>query len=123
MDVKQALDKENVELPSGKITGNTTELTVNTVGKFTDVNSFKNMIIRSDGEKVIRFSDVGKALLGAENEETILRESMVPMVGLGIVPQPGANYVAIADEFYKRMEVIKKDLPKDMTLDNALSLK
>ncbi len=120
LDVKQALDKENVELPSGKITGNTTELTVNTVGKFTDVNSFKNMIIRSDGEKVIRFSDVGKALLGAENEETILRESMVPMVGLGIVPQPGANYVAIADEFYKRMEVIKKDLPKDMTLDIAL---
>ncbi|MEO6903979.1 MAG: efflux RND transporter permease subunit [Bacteroidia bacterium] len=120
LDVKQALDKENVELPSGKITGNTTELTVNTVGKFTDVNSFNNMIIRSDGERVIRFRDVGKALLGAENEETILREAMVPMVGLGVVPQPGANYVAIADEFYKRMEVIKKDLPKDMTLDIAL---
>lgn len=120
LDVKQALDKENVELPSGKISGNTTELTVNTVGKFTDENSFNNMIIRSDGEKVIRFRDIGKAVLGAENEETILRESQVPMIGMGIVPQPGANYVAIADEFYKRMEVIKKDLPKDLTLDIAL---
>jgi hydrophobe/amphiphile efflux-1 (HAE1) family protein len=120
LDVKQALDKENVQLPSGKITGNTTELTVNTVGKFTDENSFNNMIIRSDGERVVRFRDVGKAVLGAENEETILRESQVPMIGLGIVPQPGANYIAIADEFYKRMEVIKKDLPKDLTLDIAL---
>jgi hydrophobe/amphiphile efflux-1 (HAE1) family protein len=120
LDVKQALDKENVQLPSGKITGNTTELTVNTVGKFTDEESFNNMIIRSDGEHVIRFRDVGKAVLGAENEETILRESQVPMIGLGIVPQPGSNYIAIADEFYKRMEVIRKDLPKDVTLDIAL---
>jgi multidrug efflux pump len=120
VDVKQALDKENVELPSGKITGNTTELTVNTVGKFTDEESFNNMIINSNGDRVIRFKDVGKAVLGAENEETILREGGVPMIGLGVVPQPGANYIAIADEFYKRMEIIKKDLPKDLTLDVAL---
>lgn len=120
IDIKQALDKENVQLPSGKISGNTTELTVNTVGKFTDEDAFNNMIIRSTGEKVIRFRDVGKAILGAENEETILRESMVPMIGLGVVPQPGANYVAIADEFYKRLETIRKDLPKDFTLDVAL---
>lgn len=120
LDVKQALDRENVELPSGKISGNTTELTVNTVGKFTDEESFSNMIIGSSGEKVIRFKDVGRAILGAENEETILRESLVPMIGLGVVPQPGANYIAIADEFYKRLETIKKDLPKDLTLDIAL---
>jgi hydrophobe/amphiphile efflux-1 (HAE1) family protein len=120
VDVKQALDKENVELPSGKITGNTTELTVNTVGKFTNEESFNNMIISSNGDRVIRFKDVGKAVLGAENEETILREGGVPMIGLGVVPQPGANYIAIADEFYKRMEIIKKDLPKDLTLDVAL---
>ena len=97
LDVKQALDRENVELPSGKISGNTTELTVNTVGKFTDEESFSNMIIGSSGEKMIRFKDVGRAILGAENEETILRESLVPMIGLGVVPQPGANYIAIAD--------------------------
>lgn len=120
LDVKQALDRENVELPSGKISGNTTELTVNTVGKFTDEDSFNNMILSSTGEKVIRFKDIGKAILGAENEETILRESLVPMIGLGVVPQPGANYIAIADEFYKRLETIRKDLPKDFTLDVAL---
>lgn len=120
LDVKQALDKENVELPSGKVAGNTTELTVKTIGKLTDEDGFNNMIIRSDGEKVIRFKDIGTAVLGPENEETILRQSGVPMIGLGVVPQPGANYIAIADEFYKRVEQIKKDLPKDFHLGVAL---
>jgi hydrophobe/amphiphile efflux-1 (HAE1) family protein len=120
LDIKQALDKENVELPSGKVVGNTTELTVKTAGKLTDEEAFNNMIIRSDGEHVVRFKDIGYAVLGAENEETILRESGVPMIGLGVVPQPGANYIAIADEFYKRLEIIKKDLPKDFRVGIAL---
>ena len=120
LDVKQALDKENVELPSGKIAGNTTELTVNTKGKFTDEETFNNLIIKSEGDKVIRLRDIGFAQLGSENEETILKQSGVPMIGLGIVPQPGANYLTIAEEFYKRLEIIKKDLPKDYKLNIAL---
>ncbi len=120
LDIKQALDKENVELPSGKVAGNTTELTVKTVGKLTDENAFNNMIIRSDGNQVIRFKDIGYAVLGPENEETILRQSGVPMIGLGVVPQPGANYIAIADEFYKRLDQIKKDLPKGFQIGIAL---
>ena len=120
LDIKQALDKENVELPSGKVAGNTTELTVKTVGKLTDENAFNNMIIRSDGNQVIRFKDIGYAVLGPENEETILRQSGVPMIGLGVVPQPGANYIAIADEFYKRLDQIKKDLPRGFQIGIAL---
>lgn len=120
LDVKQALDKQNVELPSGKVAGNTTELTVKTVGKLKTEAEFNDMIIRSDGEKVVRFRDIGIAVLGPENEETILRQSGVPMIGLGVVPQPGVNYIAIADEFYKRIEQIEKDLPKDFHLGIAL---
>lgn len=120
LDVKQALDKENVELPSGKVAGNTTELTVKTLGRFSNEDDFNNMIIRADGDKVIRFRDIGSAVLGPENEETILRQSGVPMIGLAVVPQPGANYIAIADEFYKRLEQIKNDLPKDFKIDIAL---
>jgi multidrug efflux pump len=120
MDVKLALDRENVELPSGKIAGNTTELTVKTMGKFTDEESFNNMIIKSDGDNVIKLKDIGYAALGPENEETILKLSGVPMIGLGVVPQPGANYIDISNEFYKRVEQIKKDLPKDYKLNIAL---
>lgn len=120
LDVKNALAKENVELPSGKIVGDATELTVNTIGRLSTVNDFENMIVKQSGGNIIRLSQVAKVELGAENEETILRETGVPMVGIALVPQPGSNYVAISDEFYKRFEKLKKDLPKDYTINIAL---
>jgi multidrug efflux pump len=120
LDIKLALDRENVELPSGKIAGNTTELTVRTKGRLTSEDDFNNLIIKTNNDQVIKLQDVGYAKLGPENEETILRESGSPMIGLGLVPQPGSNYIDIADEFYKRMEQIKKDVPKDYQIDIAL---
>lgn len=115
-DVKLALDRENVELPTGRIEGNRTELSVKTNAKFTDAHGFNNMILRSQNGKVIRLQDVGYAHLGAENEETIFRINNVPSLGCSIVPQPGANHVEIAEEFYKRYEAMKKDLPPGFKL-------
>lgn len=120
LDVQQALNRENVELPSGKISGNATELTVRTFGRLFTEEDFNNVIIKSDVTGDIKLKDIGQALLGPENEETILREGNIPMVGLAIVPLPGANYVAIADEFYKRLDQIKKDVPDDIKLNIAL---
>jgi multidrug efflux pump len=120
LDIKQALDKENVDLPSGKIEGNTTELTVNTIGRLSTVTEFETMIVKESDNNIVRLRDVAKVELGAENEETILKESGTPMIGLALVPQPGANYVEISDEFYKRYEVLKKELPKDYTINIAL---
>ncbi len=119
-DIHTALNRENVELPAGKLSGDLTELTVRVAGKLTSESEFNNMIIRSDQNRIIRFKDVGYAQLGAENEETVLRESNIPMIGIAVVPQPGSNYIEIANEFYKRMEQIRKDIPKDYTLDIAL---
>lgn len=120
LDVKTALDRENVELPSGKIAGNTTELTVKTSGNLVSEDDFNNLIIKTDGDKMIRLMDIGSANLGPENEETILRESGTPMIGLALVPQPGANYLDIAKEFHKRYAQIEKELPKDYHLNIAL---
>lgn len=120
LDIKAALDKENIELPGGKIEGDATELSVKTTGKFTTVDEFNNIIILADDTRVVRLRDVGYAVLGAENEETMLKESGVPMIGLAIVPLPGANYIEIADEFYKRYEQLKKDIPSDIKVDIAL---
>jgi multidrug efflux pump len=119
-DVLAALNRENVELPAGKIAGSATELSIRTFGRLLTEDDFNNVILRNEGGSVIRFSDIGEAVLGPENEETILKEKNVPMVGLAVIPQPGSNYVAIADEFYKRYEQIKKDVPKDIKLDIAM---
>ncbi|MBL7994879.1 efflux RND transporter permease subunit [bacterium] len=120
LDVKNALDRENIELPGGKIAGNMTELTVRTLGKLVTESDFNNLIIVADGETTIRLQDIGYAILGPENEETILKESGIPMIGLAVVPQPGSNYIDISEEFYKRAEQIKNDLPKDYRLNFAM---
>lgn len=120
LDVRNALQKQNVELPSGKIAGDNTELSVKTVGNLSSEEEFNNLLIKNDGINVVRFQDVGNAVLGPENEETVLRSSGKPMVATAIVPQPGANYLDIANEFYKRYEVLQKELPKDYKLNVAL---
>jgi multidrug efflux pump len=120
LDIKSALDKENVELPSGKITGDATELSVKTMGNLSTEDDFNNLIIKNDGVNIIRLKDIGSAVMGPENEETMLRQSGKTMIGMAIVPQPGANYLDISDEFYKRYAQIEKDLPKDFKLDVAL---
>ena len=120
LDVKDALNRENVDLPSGKIAGNQTELIVNTKGRMRTVEEFNDLIIKADGKNTVRFRNVGFANLGPENEETILKQSGTPMVGVWIVPQPGSNYVEIADEFYKRFDQIRKELPADYRIDVAI---
>lgn len=119
-DIKLALDRENVELPSGKLQGNNTELVVKTMGRFSSEEDFNGLIIKTDGAKIIRLSDVGYAVLGPEKEEGILRIDGVPQVGIAISPQPGANYLNISTEVRKRFEVVKADLPDDITLEMFL---
>lgn len=126
-EVRSALNKQNVELPSGKITGANTELMVKTIGNLSKAEEFNNIIIRSEGDKIVRFSDIGKAEIGPENVETNMMQSGVPLVGVAIIPRPGANYLDIAKAFYKEFERFKKDLPKDIRLniviDNTVFVK
>lgn len=116
LDVRDALTRENVELPSGRIEGNFTELTVRTMGRLQTVEEFNNLVVKDENGIVIRFRDIGTAELGPENYRTILKRNGVAMVGIVLIPQPGANYISILDEFYKRVEQIKKDLPQDIEL-------
>ncbi|AXY74719.1 efflux RND transporter permease subunit [Paraflavitalea soli] len=119
-DVQSALARENVELPSGKISGNTTELSIRTYGRLFTEEDFNNVIVKTVNGNEIRLKDVAEAVLGPENEETVLKEGLIPMIGLALVPQPGSNYVAISDEFYKRFEQLKKEVPADIKLNIAL---
>jgi multidrug efflux pump len=119
-DVKKALTSQNVELPSGKVTGANTELTVKTMGNLSTAEQFNDIIVLSNDNKVVKLSDVGFAELGPENLETKLLGSGKVMVGLALVPQPGSNYLDVAEAFYKHYDVLKRDLPKDMSLNIAL---
>ncbi len=114
VDVKNALDKENIELPSGSIEGNTTELTIRTLGLMHTTEEFNDVIIKEENNQIIRFSDIGRAELGPADLKSYMKMNGVPMVGVVVVPQPGANHIDIADAVYERMETMKKDLPEDV---------
>lgn len=116
-DVRTALNRQNVELPSGKLTGSNTELTVKTLGNLSTEEEFNQIIIKAEGDKIIRFTDVGSASLEAENLETRLSDSGQTMIAMAVIPQPGSNYLDIADSFYDQFEKLKKDLPEDFTLN------
>jgi len=127
LDVRSALNLQNVELPSGKLTGSNTELTVKTIGNLASEDEFNDIIIKSTGNSIIRLSDVGKAALEAENFETKMSDSGLPMLSMAVIPQPGTNYLEIAKNFYKEFDQLKKDLPEDIVmkiaLDNTLFVK
>jgi len=116
-DIKAALDRENIELPGGKIRGNETQLIIKTYGKLTTEKDFNDLILREDQNGVVRFKDVGYAILAPENEEAASYKNNVQSVNMGIVAQPGSNQIEIVDEIYKRLESIKKDMPADILLE------
>ena len=114
VDIKNAVTNENVELPSGSIEGNTMELTLRTMGQMHTAKEFNNIILKENNGNVIRISDVGYAELGPADIKSYMKMNGVPMVGVVVIPQPGANHIEIADAVYERMEVMKKDLPEDI---------
>ena len=115
MDVKLALDAENVELPSGSIEGDNIELAIRTLGLMSTTEEFNNLIIKENNGRIVRFSDIGRAELSARDLKSYMKMNGVPMVGVVVIPQPGANHINIAEAVYDRMEKMKKDLPDDVT--------
>ncbi|MBA4147317.1 MAG: efflux RND transporter permease subunit [Verrucomicrobia bacterium] len=114
VDVRDALRRENVELPSGRIDGRQVEVSVRTASRFQTAQEFNDMVIREGTDGVIRLRDIGEAVVGPENVRNLMKRNGVPAVGVVLRPQPGANQIEIADEMYKRLEQIRKDLPPDI---------
>jgi hydrophobe/amphiphile efflux-1 (HAE1) family protein len=126
-NLEDALNRENVELPAGKIYGNTTELTIRTLGRLTTESDFRNLILREDSAGIVRLGDVANVEISAENLEQSWKYNGVHAVGLAVIPQPGANYIKIANEFYKRMDEIKKtnksDIQFNVLIDNTKNVR
>ncbi len=113
-DIQNALSRENIDIPAGKIYGSNTELTIKTAGRLTTEQQFNDLIISESSQGIVRLSDVAKVEIGPENYEFSWKYNGVNAVGVAIIPQPGANYINIADEFYKRLQDIEKTNKSDI---------
>jgi multidrug efflux pump len=114
LDIYTAVNTQNLELPTGALEGTSTELTIRTLGRLSTPQEFNELIVKEQGDIIVKFQDIGRAEFYPENERTMLRSNGIPMVLTAIVPQPGSNNLEIADEFYRRWEALKKDLPEDI---------
>ncbi len=127
LDVRNAVTRENIELPSGRIEGDNTELTIRTMGRLRTIDEFNDLIITKSGDRVVKFSDIGIAEIDAENIRSHLLSNGKPSVNVVLVPQPGANYIEIVDDATILLEQLKKDLPDDITMevlfDNTLYIR
>jgi multidrug efflux pump len=115
-DIRTALNSENIELPPGKIYGNNTDLTIRVLGKLTTEQQFRDLIIREDSSGIVRLGDVTRVEQAPEQLDQSWKYNGVNAVGLAIVPQPGANNIEIANEFYNRIEQIEKGSKSDIQL-------
>ncbi len=126
-DIQTALNKENVELPAGGIYGNKSEFVIRTLGRLSKEADFRNIILKEDANGIVRIGDVAKVELGPEQEDQGTYFNGVPVVMLTVSPQPGANQIKIADEFYKRLEEVKKQNKSDIEfaipIDNTLNVR
>ena len=115
-DIVAALTKQNIELPSGSIEGANTELTVRTQGRLTTVEDFQNLIIKEEGDRSVKFSDVGDVVLASENEKTMFKRDNVPMISIAVIPQPGSNQIEIVNAIRKKLIQIQTTMPDDVLL-------
>jgi len=116
-DIQTALDQQNIDLPSGRIEGASNELSLRTLGRLSTPEEFQDLIVKRDGGRQILFGDVGHAELGPENFRTGSKSDLIYRIGVAIIPQPNTNAIAIADEFYERLEQVKKEVPADVIVD------
>ncbi len=120
LDIRNALNQQNLELPSGKIEGYRTELTIRTFGRLNTPEEFNDMVVRESEGVTVMLRDVADVSYSPQNMTTLLRgNGILPMVGCAVTPLPGSNYIEIADEVYKRVEQIKADLPPDLVVGYA----
>jgi HAE1 family hydrophobic/amphiphilic exporter-1/multidrug efflux pump len=126
-DIKNSINNENVELPPGKIYGNNTELTIKAMSRLTSEDEFRNLIIKEDSSGIVRLGDVARVETSPESPEQSWKYNGVNAVGLAIIPQPGANNIAIADEFYKKLNQIKSgnksDIDINVLIDNTVNIR
>lgn len=126
-DIQTALNKENVELPAGRIYGNKSEFIIRTLGRLSTEAEFRNIIIKQDATGIVKLGDIARVELGPEQEDQGTYFNGVPVVMLSISPQPGANQIKIADEFYKRLEQVKlqnkSDIEFFVPIDNTKNVR
>jgi multidrug efflux pump len=118
-DVVAALQRENVDLPSGRVESDDTEFTVRSLGELRSVRGYEALIVANVNGEPVRLRDVARVEVGPETERKITRYNGEPTVGLGIVKQSKANTLDVASAVRREVAAISSELGEGLSLDVA----
>ncbi len=121
-DIMAALRREHLELPGGRIETGPRDMIVRTFGEFRRPEDFNSLIVAERNGTAIRLRDLGVALDGREERQTVARFNRVPGVAMGVAPQSGANEVQVAELVRAELEKINRELPEGMQIRVANDL-
>ena len=118
-DVEDALRRQNVEVPAGRIESSAREFTVLAETDLRTEEDFNNLILRQSGGFLVRLSDVGRAELGAGNERFATRYKGQDAVAMAIVKQSAANPLDVSKAVRAEVARMTPELPEGMRFDLA----
>ena len=115
-EVERALRANNVELPAGSVDSSTRNFTVRAEGRLTDVEQFRDLVIRRDGNDLLRLGEVANVQMGVESDVSRLRANGQTAIGMGVIRQSKANTVAVSDAVRAELVKIRETLPPEVTI-------
>ncbi len=118
-DVIQAVADANVEVPAGNLVQGSRQLLLRTMGKYTSVEDFNDVIVATPGGKVVHLSDVARVIDGVKERQSLSRMNGLNAAGLNILRQSGSNTVRVADAIKQQLQRVEKELPGDIHITIA----
>ena len=115
-EVERSLRANNVELPAGSVDSSTRNFTVQMDGRLTNVEQFRDLVIRRDGNDLLRLGEVANVQMGVESDVSRLRANGQTAIGMGVIRQSKANTVAVSDAVRAELVKIRQTLPPEVTI-------
>ncbi|SFR48419.1 multidrug efflux pump [Marinobacter gudaonensis] len=115
-EVERALRANNIELPAGSVDSSTRNFTVRAEGRLSNVEEFRQLVIRRNGNDLLRLGEVANVQMGVESDVSRLRANGQTAIGMGIIRQSKANTVAVSDAVRAELENIRETLPPEVTI-------
>jgi multidrug efflux pump len=115
-DILNAINKENIEKPAGRLDSVDREIGIQVKSKLSDINMFNDIVIKTYDNRKIRLGDVAEIIIGAESDRGFLRANNENAIGLGVVRQTKSNVLKVASAIKKELNLIRPTLPSNINM-------
>jgi hydrophobe/amphiphile efflux-1 (HAE1) family protein len=114
--VRDAIVRQNADLPGGNVTAGRNEASLRTMGRIAEPRSFNDLVIATLNGVPVRVRDIGYAEDGTKEQRSAARLNGVPTVGMEVRRQSGENTVAVIEGVKAKLRALQREMPPDVTL-------